>query len=417
MRSDLRFSGAVGILLSIVLCTWSAELSTFTGTDGKARTGKLIRMTHDTLVIETTNSDGTVVERRAHKSLFKSVVLPDKQNLDLKLSEWPKVVSDGWDDLAPAVQTVSPSPTPVKAVEPHLDTVQSIEKIFIALLSAVTFEPSPSNTIAVFPCSVSGPVPVQAGLAMAELGITALTSDKRFTPVERTEFKKIASELALSQSGIIDEAKAIDAGKQLAARYLLIGTITEERGMRMVSARIITTETGAVVAAVTGKIVVRDMDKMTKDIFAELASPGGALFRSIVLPGWGQFYTGHKVRGGIEVGGAIAGAGMLVYSFVALTNARQDAAPYINRTQASYIPGVDTPESWLLRANNAIARENRMIDQCTYTGVLLGTFWAINLADAYICGARESAKVRKLYFSFFMPPASTATGLTLTVAF
>jgi hypothetical protein len=26
-------------------------------------------------------------------------------------------------------------------------------------------------------------------------------------------------------------------------------------------------------------------------------SPGGALLRAIVLPGWGQFYTGHPVRG------------------------------------------------------------------------------------------------------------------------
>lgn len=26
-------------------------------------------------------------------------------------------------------------------------------------------------------------------------------------------------------------------------------------------------------------------------------SPGGALLRSLALPGWGQFYTGHKIRG------------------------------------------------------------------------------------------------------------------------
>ena len=28
-------------------------------------------------------------------------------------------------------------------------------------------------------------------------------------------------------------------------------------------------------------------------------SPGGALLRSLALPGWGQFYTGHRIRGTI----------------------------------------------------------------------------------------------------------------------
>jgi hypothetical protein len=32
---------------------------------------------------------------------------------------------------------------------------------------------------------------------------------------------------------------------------------------------------------------------------ARRKSPGGALLRSLVLPGWGQFYTGHGIRGTI----------------------------------------------------------------------------------------------------------------------
>lgn len=31
----------------------------------------------------------------------------------------------------------------------------------------------------------------------------------------------------------------------------------------------------------------------------KVKSPGGALLRSLVLPGWGQFYTGHKIRGSL----------------------------------------------------------------------------------------------------------------------
>lgn len=31
----------------------------------------------------------------------------------------------------------------------------------------------------------------------------------------------------------------------------------------------------------------------------KVKSPGGAVLRSLALPGWGQFYTGHKVRGSL----------------------------------------------------------------------------------------------------------------------
>lgn len=30
---------------------------------------------------------------------------------------------------------------------------------------------------------------------------------------------------------------------------------------------------------------------------ANVVTPGGALFRSAILPGWGQIYTGHKIKG------------------------------------------------------------------------------------------------------------------------
>ena len=36
---------------------------------------------------------------------------------------------------------------------------------------------------------------------------------------------------------------------------------------------------------------------ISDSIPGKVKSPGGALLRSLALPGWGQFYTGHKVRG------------------------------------------------------------------------------------------------------------------------
>lgn len=34
-------------------------------------------------------------------------------------------------------------------------------------------------------------------------------------------------------------------------------------------------------------------------------SPGSAVFRSLLIPGWGQFYTRHPVKGGLFIGGVV----------------------------------------------------------------------------------------------------------------
>ena len=51
----------------------------------------------------------------------------------------------------------------------------------------------------------------------------------------------------------------------------------------------------------TERLPPRFMDSTAADTTAgrdtRTKSPGGALLRALVLPGWGQFYTGHPVRG------------------------------------------------------------------------------------------------------------------------
>jgi len=45
------------------------------------------------------------------------------------------------------------------------------------------------------------------------------------------------------------------------------------------------------------------MDSLNADSSAlgnkQLKSPGGAVLRALTLPGWGQFYTGHRIRGSV----------------------------------------------------------------------------------------------------------------------
>ena len=51
------------------------------------------------------------------------------------------------------------------------------------------------------------------------------------------------------------------------------------------------------VALPPGFLEAAAADTTSRD--STVKSPGGALLRSLALPGWGQFYTGHPIRGSL----------------------------------------------------------------------------------------------------------------------
>jgi curli biogenesis system outer membrane secretion channel CsgG len=65
------------------------------------------------------------------------------------------------------------------------------------------------------------------GESVSDMLATELAQTDCFLLLERSELNKVATEQALSQSGMVDEKFTIEAGKLLGANYLLIGNITQ----------------------------------------------------------------------------------------------------------------------------------------------------------------------------------------------
>lgn len=83
-----------------------------------------------------------------------------------------------------------------------------------------------------------------------EIVTSAMIDHSRFSVVNRQELKKILEELKLSQSGLVDEDKALDAGKILSADCMLFGSILERIDSLEIYARLVDVETTEVLAAV-----------------------------------------------------------------------------------------------------------------------------------------------------------------------
>ena len=119
----------------------------------------------------------------------------------------------------------------------------------------------------------------QASLAqtLTEALSTELLATKKFKLVERRHIAKVLKELALAQSGAVDEQNAAKVGNMLGAKFLLVGSISRVGGKQLVQAREIDVETAA--AANAQSVSFSELDDLpaaAKDLAKRFASGADA---------------------------------------------------------------------------------------------------------------------------------------------
>ena len=118
----------------------------------------------------------------------------------------------------------------------------------------------------------------------------------------------------------------------------------------------------------------------------EEKTPFGALWRSTVAPGWGQFYSNKRLMGYAfpSIEGILFGLLLFNFSQYAL------AVDNLNKTAKLYDEETDPDEVMRLRSEtigywNAHNSYNKAM---VNAGYMIGTVWAINAIHAYIAGPR-----------------------------
>jgi TolB-like protein/TM2 domain-containing membrane protein YozV len=249
------------------------------------------------------------------------------------------------------------------------------------------------------------------GQAVAELAVNALQKQGKFKIVDRMEFQKAIAEIELGNSDMIDSTAALKVGKIMAAPYLLTGTIGNLFGMCRINAKIIRTETTELMTAATIAVSPVALDGLTKELMNERNQVTPALFRSLVAPGWGQFYSNQPVRGGISLALCAAGVGGTVYfiwkketDWRAYQDNPWKYSNKVSQDSANRKFKLDgTPYKQTL---DELARKDTLLYK-TYTqsfdrmvvaaSATIGV-WALNIIDAAIAGAQAKRKFRP-YFS------------------
>jgi len=94
----------------------------------------------------------------------------------------------------------------------------------------------------------------ELGKFVSEGLVTRLVKSKKFNVVERQILDKVIEEHKLTLTGLIDEATAKEISKILGLDAICSGTITDLVNSVEINARIISTETGSILAAASVEI-------------------------------------------------------------------------------------------------------------------------------------------------------------------
>lgn len=198
-----------------------------------------------------------------------------------------------------------------------------------------------------------------------------------FLVVERAELAAAADQLALGQ--VLDEQGAPQVGKMLGAQSLVVGTVAEAGAVFLVSVRVVSTETGAVLGAASARLPREDVVTLAA---VETRTPLEAGLRSVVAPGWGQAYNGDGLK---ALAFGVAGYGALATTLGLWIGGAAAQAHYNDVAFFEKLP----PEQRGPATLEARVLADSLYLSAVVAGGVTATVWALGVADAFL-GAPEN---------------------------
>ncbi len=183
---------------------------------------------------------------------------------------------------------------------------------------------------------------------------TEFINMNEFIVVERAQMDAILKEQGVQASGCTDQTCAVQMGRLMSAKKILVGEVSPMGKSIVSTVRIVDVEKGVSEFAATQKAASEEVldvavgeisekladrirksakDEPRKDKKAEAKAeepeapgeitPAGYWLRGIV-PGWGQFYSGHNIKGWVFAGVFGVTAVMSVVGIMQFNSAKKD---------------------------------------------------------------------------------------------
>ncbi len=213
------------------------------------------------------------------------------------------------------------------------------------------------------------------GEIVTELLTAELSNSPKIKLVERENLDKLLQELRLSLLGVTNPRLASKVGKMLNAQYMIIGAVADVGTDFVINARVVDVATSRIVGNAKVRLKQEDVIALSSK-YLVVKTKMGALYRSMVIPGWGQIYSGHKVKGIFFTVTTLGLVGAALTEYYIGKNVYYDDK-YMNATNP------DDAKYYYDKAVDAYSLGNQLL--------LAGAaVWIVNMVDAYVTGVNAS---------------------------
>jgi TolB-like protein len=232
--------------------------------------------------------------------------------------------------------------------------------------------------VAVAPLEAQGDAAEESRLdRFLQSELTSALAGRGYLVVERQRLGSAMNQLALGAT--MGDDSAGELGKLVDAQALVLGGIAEAGETFSLTLRVVSVETGEVLGAAETQIPRAGAVTLASGSI-ETRSAGEAAFRSLVAPGWGQFYNRQPVKGlafaTVTYGAALTTLGLGIGS-AAVWSVYRDYC----------VGGCETPvEKRGAEAKGLREQTNALLTATLVSGVLTGVAWGAAGADALIEG-------------------------------
>tara|TARA_B100000686_G_scaffold266125_1_gene280840 strand:- start:1278 stop:2675 length:1398 start_codon:yes stop_codon:yes gene_type:complete len=298
-----------------------------------------------------------------------------------------------------------------------------------------------SRTVAVLDFEGRG-ISTQEAQTLTDRFSTSLASTEKVVMVERGTMNDVLQEQGFEAGECTSDECAAEVGAMLGVNYMISGAIGKIGNAYTIDAKMFAVATGAAesmksityTGAVEGLIIEieilawdilgldppRSLKKKRKQGVPDFSAAGvksksknGALIRSLVLPGFGQIYSGRKVSGYSIMGLELVLIGLAVNTRSTLTGLKND------QSATSQLYMASTSQADIQKYSQQLvtidADLNSANDQLMLFSTSAAGLWALNIIHAFIFGPKDNFS--SLPVSLTYDPALKQTNLKWTVSF
>ena len=294
-----------------------------------------------------------------------------------------------------------------------------------------------TRTVAVLDFEGRG-ITMQEAQTLTDRFTTALSSTDKVILVERGTMNDVLQEQGFDAGECTSDECAAEVGAMLGVEYMISGAIGKIGSAYTIDAKMFSVATGAAetmksityAGAVEGLIVEieilawdilsldppRALKRKRKQGVPDYSAGGvksksktGALMRSMVLPGFGQIYSGRKLSAYSFMGVELALIGLAAKSNSDYASFQTE---YVN--QLVNYNGATVPEDiakYKARVEKAWAGMTRTNDQLTLFSAAAGGLWLINAIHAFLTGPDLADNTSKLPIRLAYDPTLNQTQL------